>query len=286
MLRITFKNELGELEFSTYQGQNRIDEMTGFEMLPPSYHTVSGNYGVKTVDTTPAPRTMTLKFELTYNGDMFLLHRKRAKLSQILSKPGVLTVQRYHTKRKIDVQQITLEPGERCEIWQDYIVQFTADDPYFHDIHNIELPIFQRVDHITNTFTLPMVFTTKLSKTNIVMEGHEKVRPTIRIYNKSTSGTATGSDEIGFRIENHTTGQKLKINHTTVNGEVITINTQSGDITSSVKGDIIESLDLESFLSNFWLTPGINEVSVTNFNLTEEITTICEYSNNYVEACV
>ena len=285
MLRVTYKNNIGELAMTSEYARNRIEDMAGFGFIPPAYHTIANNYGQQTVDSPPSPRIMTIKFELHYGGDMYVLQRKRAELMQILSKPGVLTVSRYHMTRRIDIQQVAVEEGERCELWQDYIVQFGADIPYFHDLKSIDIPVYREEDHLDDAWTLPLVVTSRYSDANIIVSGHEQVRPQIILHNRAVSGSASGSDS-GYLIKNETIGASIKINHTMLAGETVTIDTESGDITSSISGDIIAKLDSDSFLSQFVLHPGVNHLTVINYNSNEDITASCVYNNNYVEACI
>lgn len=265
--------------------KNRIEEMTGFDFVPPNYHTVSGNYGQQTVDSTPAPRTMTVKFELHYGGDMYVLHRKRAELMQVLSKPGTLTVWRFYQARRINIQQVAVESGDRCELWQDYIVQFVSDSPFFHDLQSTDIPVYREENHLDDTWTLPLVVTSRYNDADIIVSGHEQVRPQIILHNRAVLGSASGED-FGYLIQNETIGKSIKINHTMLAGETVTVDTENGDITSSTSGDIIEKLDSDSFLSQFVLQPGVNHLTVINYNSNEDITASCVFNNNYVEACL
>ena len=283
MLRVVYETDNGMIEFTDHAGRNRIEDMTGFDLAPREYGVAdAGNVGQVTIDEVPAQRAMTIKFELQYSGDMYALHQAKARLMQALYRPGKLTVQRFHTKRCIDVQQVTVEPGERNSLWQDFIVQFTADSPYFHDAEFIEIPVFREVDHILDTFTLPMVFTSRYNDCDVLVEGHEKVMPVITLH--GGEGAAGGSD--GCKIENLTTGNSITLHHSPAEGEVVTIDTGAGDITSTTDGDLIAALDLDSYLSDFWLAPGHNHIVVTNYATQDEFTALCEFRNNYVEACI
>lgn len=265
--------------------RNRIVDMSGFGYVPPTYQAISGNYGQVTTGSIPAPRVMTVQFELHYGGDMYLLQKRRAELMQILSKPGVLTVSRYHMTRRIDVQQVTLEAGERCELWQDYVVQFGADSPYFHDEQTSSVSVYREEDHLGAAWKLPLVVTSRYSDANIIVSGHERTRPQIILRNRAISGAASGT-ESGYLIQNTTTGESIRINHAMSAGEVVVIDTAAGDVTSNISGDIIEKLDDSSFLSQFELLPGVNHLAVINYNSNEEIAVSCVYNNNYVEACI
>ena len=282
MLTITYQTDLGALILTDQYAQNRIVQLDGFEYVSPNYHTATDNFGQRTLDATPAPRSMGVRFELHYDGNMDTLKQKRAELSVLCSKPGVLTVTRFGVSRKIDVQQVTLAPSDRNGIWQDYVIQFVADQPYFHDAETQSVSVYGKTDLLTDTFTFPtdhsgIVFTTLTNQTDIVISGSEPTRPIFRLY---CPEAGTGS---GVTITNQTTGVSITLNLTPTAGEIITIDTTTGDITSTVDGDRIAALDLTSFLSKFLLEPGTNLVGIVN-NAGGVLYASCDYTNNYVEA--
>ena len=283
MLHMTYVSDAGTVVFTDQYGRNRVEEMTGFDLAPMSYETVNmGSAGQVTVGSTPAARAMTVKFELHYGGDLYTLQQAKARIVNALSKPGRLTIERFNTKRCIDVQQTVFEPGDRCELWQDCVVQFQADSPYFHDAQDLEEPVFREEDLLQGTFQLPKIFTMRYNDLDILISGAAAVRPVFELI--GGEGALGGDD--GVKIENRTTGVSILVHLSPAEGEVVTIDTATGDIISSTQGDMIAALDLESFLSDFWLEPGHNQIVVTNYRSNDKLSAVCVYNNNYVEACV
>lgn len=283
MLRMLYTSENGTMEWTGQAGRNRIEAMTGFDLLTKSYSSIDlGPAGTRTEEGAPQPRAMTVKFELYHGGDLYSLQQKKARMMHVLYRPGRLSLQRFHTKRCIDVQQVTVEPGDRNELWQDFVVQFTADSPFFHDEADREVPVYREEDHLSGAFQLPMVFTSRYNDCDVLVEGHEAVQPVFRLH----GGEGAQGGSAGVRITNQTTGGTVLIHHAPQAGEVVTVDVAQGDLLSTLDGDIIASLDLDSYLSELRLRPGHNRLVVENYCTDDAFTAFCVFNNNYVEGCV
>ena len=88
----------------------------------------------------------------------------------------------------------------------------------------------------------------------------------------------------GIKIKNHTTGQHMKLDYVPVAEEVITVDIPNRKVTSSINGSILTAISRKTFLSDFWLAEGVNDIEVTNYNAGAAISAVCRYDNQYVEA--
>ena len=109
----------------------------------------------------------------------------------------------------------------------------------------------------------------------------DRTEPVFTVYN---SGVSTFAESYGIEIENHTTGQSLLIERHTQSGEAITIDIPARKITSSIAGDITASISQDTYLSDFWLAEGANDIEAVNYNAGEDISVVMEYDNKYIEA--
>lgn len=131
-----------------------------------------------------------------------------------------------------------------------------------------------------------MEFTHRYTDAHIYNSGDNRAEPIFYISNSPVDGIALLDDEIGILITNETTGQHIKLDTTTQDGEIITVDIPHRKITSSTRGNIINTMSLDTFLDDFWLDIGDNRIVVTNYNTTEQISVVCTYKNQYIEAVV
>ena len=83
---------------------------------------------------------------------------------------------------------------------------------------------------------------------------------------------------------NHTTGQQLVLERAAAAGEVVTIDIPNRQIVSSLDGDVTSVISQDTYLSDFWLDVGVNDVEAVSYATGERIGVVMTYYNQYVEA--
>lgn len=282
-MRVTIENELGRLELGggSHPAWN-IVSVTGLGLGAKEYNTVryAGMDGQVTLSEAASARTITI------GGDVRgQLQAELSKAARLLNRPCTLRIQSKNKRRSVQARCTAFTADERTPAFAKFALQFVCDSAYFTDFTPRSAAVLGRTDRIESPFTLPCVFTERVSESEVVNLGDVKTEPKFTITNTANpTGTATLDSEYGIRIENQTTGQHLHLLHHTTDGEVVTIDIAGRSITSSVAGNLINALSADSFLSDFWLDPGANHIAVTNYNTSEAIYVVCEYNNQYVEA--
>ncbi len=74
---------------------------------------------------------------------------------------------------------------------------------------------------------------------------------------------------IRITVENHTTGKKIVLNHDFQPGEVITIDIPKRSVTSSISGNILNSISNDTVLGDFYFEVGNNRISAKSLNASE-----------------
>ncbi len=207
------------------------------------------------------------------------------RLLKIMSHPGKLTILSGGQVRSIFCRCTMVdEPIKRGPFIRSVVLQFTCDHPYFTDRSSVLETIFLREDVICDNFMLPCLFSKRVNRRLIQNRGDIRAEPVFTICNQLKAETE--SLDGGIELINHTTGQRILLECTTDLGEVITIDIPKRSITSSIKGNLATILSLNSFLSDFWLVPGNNELEVINYNTGETIDVTLSFDNQYLEAVI
>ncbi len=134
--------------------------------------------------------------------------------------------------------------------------------------HKVNL--FKYSNEVTDTFTLPCVFTRIVNNAKVVNRGDEKTYPIFKVECESPTSGST------ILITNTTTGKKIYINYATIEGEIITIDTFNQRVISNINGNITRFISLDT--NFFALERGENSLECDSVG---NIVTL-EYYDNYL----
>ena len=168
------------------------------------------------------------------------------------------------------------------------VVQWVCDDPYFRDWENTSKSAFNRVNHIgenAGKFSLPMVFTSRITHAAIINSGFFPVEPVVNISVVRREG-AVGNGTKGMVVENLTTGEEIRFDYPAQASNTedrITVNIPDRVIISERYGDITNLISVDTFLHRLVLEKGENAVKISNLNTNYHTTATVEYCNRYVE---
>ena len=188
-------------------------------------------------------------------------------------------------KRKIKAKLLSVSDPKRGVDMNSVVVQWVCDNPYFRDWENTSANAFGRFDHIgedEGMFSLPMVFTSRVTEAALINEGYFPVEPIVHISVQKRLGASGGSG--GIVLENITTGETVSFDYPlSADTDKITVNVPERIVVSKELGVITNLLSADSFLHRFVLEPGLNELKVTNLNTNYHTTATVEYCHRYVE---
>lgn len=289
MFNITFENDHGKIQIGG--GGHpflRCREITGLGPPKKEYNTVKyvGEDGQHTISVKNSARTITI------SGDLIGGQYEISNLSKILYFEGDLLLQFGNKKRKIHCRCTDLNDPVRTGPYNQVVMQFVCDDPDFMDFTPFSVSLFRREDLISSPFTFTtgsgLVFTRRLNGADIINNGDLKTYPVFYVSNMPSADTfSLFADGVGILIQNITTGQKIELNYDARIGEEIVIDVENRSIEGNYNGvttNLINYISTDTYLNKFWLEPGKNEISITNFNADNSITVACKYSNRYIEA--
>lgn len=265
-MRIEFENELGRIEF----GRDKTFKITesdglGFLARTRSMTGLAGSDGQYCLGEYTGARTITFGGDFCENGNF---HEKR--IIKILNKYGTLKIGR----KKIGVLCSDFTISKKGGGYKSYVLQFTADYPYFSDINAENVIVYNVTRLIGSPFELPCVFSRRSNEQNVSNSGDVKCEPILKI----TAITENNGGNI--TIENVTVGKRIILNYTMQCGECVTVDTEKRTIVSDINGSILYALSNDSFLSDFYLDVGKNIIKVTNAS-GGEINVKCSYRQCY-----
>ncbi len=280
MINLKYSNRIGNVYFS---GSDRscvhIITITGLGLPKKNYKTIefASENGVTQTSEKDMARTITITAEVT--GGM----RDCRHISKVLHERGNLYITSGNLRRRIECKCVQPPEFKRLSVGVDiytFTLQLQADYPYYTDYYDIHHPIFKLQNAVTNEFTLPCVFTKRLSRSEVFNSGDKRVYSNIFIKNLGTASMF--QSETSIRIINHTTGAEIVINHNMLTNESININFADRKIESSIEGNITHKLDDNSILSDFYLDVGKNDIEFINGNEdNQNLSAIMTYSPEY-----
>ena len=288
MFEARYENERGLIRFSGGSGSIfRTLKIAGLGPPAKEFNVTgyAGQPGQTLISEKDLARTITLSGDVTVPD---VIHQELSRMMRILYFPGKLTIASGNRKRSINCRCTTFdEPERHGRNIASLVLQFTCDHPYFTDEEPRTVNLFHRKDLIQSSFTLPCVFTERIHRQEVDNAGDFRAEPVITIYNEyQPAGISLLSLDYGVEIINHTTGQKILLERETVPGEVVIIDIPKRRITSNLAGDITASISQDTFLSDFWLETGRNDVESINYSLGENICVVMQYDNQYIEAVI
>lgn len=283
MFEARFENEYGLIRFGGASGPVfRTIEISGLGP-PKKEFNVTGYVnqpGQELISEKDTARTITLAGDIISPGT---LQQEASRMIKILYHPGRFTILSGNRKRSIGCRCTDFDDLERHgKDIASMVIQFTCDNPYFTDETRQSVELFQRKNLIKTQFTLPCMFSSRTNRLDIINSGDVRAEPVFTIYN--SGNVQAFAESYGIELANHTTGQSILIERHTTNGEVITVDIPNRKITSSIEGDITSSISQDTYLSNFWLEEGANDVEAVNYNAGEDISVVMTYDNQYIEA--
>lgn len=281
-LVIKYKNSQGTVEISGNSAKSiRLIEIEGLGIAEREYITAffSGYDGQETISSRALPRTVTLSAEIC-GEDISAI---AAKTLQILSHPGWLYVENAEMCRRIYCNQVKIPDLVRVLKGRiaKLAVQFVCDNPYFEDERESTVSLYRQIKNLGTPFTLPAVFGTTIMGAVIKNQGDCVIEPCIYINCPKAL-----PDAESVTITNNTTGKKIVFEYAPDNGDKITVDIKNRKITSSIAGNLLNNLSDDTFLGDFVLDKGINDLSVVVGNVQSEFTLECKYSNIYCEAVI
>lgn len=313
MLHITYQNNIGKLDFKGGRGRNswRILEIDGLGLTSKSFNTAQypATVGQRTLSETIGARTISIQCDVnsiaSHYGNTPSNRWEISKALKILNEPGTLLISDGVRTRKINARCVEAVQGERHGGYTVFAIQFVCDYPYFEDKDAKTVPLF-RIEHLIGnatrwylengqlaqagieggTFVLPCMLTRRITKANVVNIGDVDTEPIIKI--RLNGGTYNGTEGTPgtLIIRNETTKQEIELNlQDAENTTEVTIDIPNRKIYSQDNKNLIHHLAPTSFLSDFWLKKGQNEICVDNY-ISESSVVECEFSNKYIEAVI
>ncbi len=282
MFHIIFENDNGKIDMGGGQSDiYKIRAIDGLGLSGKAYTTVSyaGVAGQETVLCTPNARTITIAGDiLGYDSLQYRISRALA----VFDAPCVMRVYFGNRRRKITCNQASFELGERDRQYARFTLQLVCDNPYFSAFDEAVEQVYHAYNLLGESFTLPTMFSRRVTRCDVDNPGDQQTEPVISIqYRGDTGHTKT---EEGIVVQNYTTGQRIKLACTVEEDETITIDIPDRTVTSNINGNLLGKLTSESYLSDFWLSPGVNDVGVTNLDESVEITASIRFAAYYREA--
>lgn len=280
---IKFYNDTGSITFGGKSTDASPFKLIAAEGLTPASKTFtaaefSGMPGQITTETRVRARIITLSGDFpAEKGDVTLY----SNLLRILDSEGWLCIYSNDMKRKIKCICSDFAEGERKGAFVPFVIQFTCDNPYFEDFEPVKRYIFKRTDNINSSFKLPGIFTGRISKGDILYTGSAKAEPIIKIREFSSQISQTAG---GIEIYNNTHGEFIKLIYTPENDEEITIDIANRKIYNNKGENLIMYMSNDTYLDEFALYPGENEIEVINNDGENALIVTCEFANKYIEA--
>lgn len=280
---IKFYNDTGSALFgasSTDVTPFRLTGAEGFSAPDKTFTKVgfAGMPGQVTSQTQVNARVITLSGDFLLNSASV---RAYEKLLCILDSEGWLCVYSDGKKRKIKAVCSDFAEGERNGEFVSFAVQFTCDNPFFEDFEPVKKYIFKRTGCIDSEFMLPGVFTDRISKGDILYGGSAKSEPVICIRNPEETKARTSD---GIEIRNNTHGECIKLMYVPKKGEEITVDIAERKIYNDSGENLLRYISDDTYLDEFALYPGKNEIEVILNGTYGELTVACTFSNKYIEA--
>ncbi|MGN1097952.1 MAG: hypothetical protein ACI4SS_03535, partial [Clostridia bacterium] len=229
--------------------------------------------GQKTISRTPGARLITVSADAEEGGKSF-----EGKLSSIAHDSGVLYIT--DGERKVYAESYVSNLSTTRAYGKDYeryIFQFTCDYPYFRDSVPTLSSLFERRRLLENTFTLPTVFSERVTDRVIMVSGDKEVYP------KITVGGISLETESPLVIVNETTGAELNMLLPAGDYGLIVFDLWEGKITADGE-DITRYLDDESYMSDFCLARGENKLKITAMDAALNTSSAVYFENEYFSA--
>lgn len=253
----------------------RVRSITGIGLPSREYKNVAVSNGQHETSRRDEARVITIGGDLLGNGNDLENFERIAYADGILEFTFGQKKRRIHCKLYNMSDPTRIIPGKLIS----FAVQFVCDDPYFEDTDATIADIVSLTNTVIDTFTLPCVFTTSTNTKKLTVTGEKSVFPIIRI------GCVEEGEEsavYGVSVANVTTGETLTLHHRMRMHETITVDLKERTITSSIDGNIINSLSDDSDMAKMYLLPGDNIITANSLTNAETNYIQVEYRSEYL----
>lgn len=259
------------------EGDIKIISLDGLGMPEKSFQVAqyAQQPGQETLSATDNARTITVKCDLNVGTG------RQSELSRIMGvfyMPGTLTIDTDIRRRDIACYCNAFELLDRHPGIQAFSVQFIADNPYFKDATAAVDNVVEITDLLKTTFTLPTVFSKIQTEADVLNSGHLNTEPIFEIRN---TGAAFQDKEIN--LFNDTTGQKISFTASMDDDSLVEVNVENREILQDGE-DITNNITDDTYLSDFWLIPGVNHIRAETTDKSLGIGISCQHTNLYIEA--
>ncbi len=234
----------------------------------------SGRRGEKTLSTRFLPRVITISGDIVKKDSL-------SDVTRILSEKGTLYIITQNGEKKAEVIVTSMEEAEKIGDITRVVIQLIADDPAFFDTSCERVGIYERVDLVEGSFSPPCVFTKRVCGGNVKNSGDLTSEPIIYVTcNKASSAEST------LIITNENTKAKISLKRKFTVGDVITINTKTAEITDLYGNSLLSAMSDDTYLSEFVLVRGDNNISVVSTELSSDLQVVCSFQKRYLEAVI
>lgn len=282
-ITLEYKNNLGTvlMQGGGQETPLRVTGIDGIGLAQREYNTAiySGYDGQETLDSRTLARSITVAVEVA---DKDAVQVVRHALD-VLSQNGMLYIKDGDIERCIECNQVHVSEANRILKGQilTFAVQFVCDSPFFEDTCDTSVPLYKRMKLLKTPFTLPTMFGEIILGGTIEVKGTLSIEPVIIIHYPTK---LQGAESI--ILTNETTGKAVRLDYAPNADETITIDIKKRKVTSSINGNIINYISMDTFLGDFVLVRGQNVISVNVGDVTPEFTIECRYNNLYNEAVI
>ncbi len=259
----------GELDAS-------VISISGLGIPDKKYNTVKyvDLPGQITLSESVLPREIAITGDICTKGAMPL-----SKYHIFFSDGGTMYIFNSSGRKKIDYKVSSFDTGEKKGDFVPFVLKIICDYPYFSDSVNSETGIYRRIDKISGDFSLPAVFTERLTEADIINSGQTASEPIIKV-----ECTKQGVYSGGITLYNSKNNRSLTLGINLLLGEIITLDVKNREISSNLRANCFGVLSDSSVLSEFVIEKGINNISLTNKNNGETVKASIYFDNLYMEA--
>lgn len=277
-MHITYENEIGRIDFTSKVWRLKAIEGLGLCAKREVLVTYPETDGSELLSLTSDTR------EIFLSGDIILEKRDNREISRairVLNKSGVFKICSGGKRRKIRARCIsfTVKQSDKKAVFQPFVLQLTADCPYFEDFEPKRLSLFKRNDLISTEFTLPCVFTERISRIKAINAGDVPCMMKLHVLCKKNAYA-------GIELINHTTEKNFRLDYHLSDGEEIIIDFENRKIENADGADLISYMNSDSFLSELYLAEGINDIEMLSLGEGSDMIAWCEFSPKYIEAVI
>ena len=284
MISIIFTNRLGTIKMGGYfHPTHKVLEITGLS-LPELTRNTAKYYdepGQLLLYERAEPRTVTMNIEVTNHGRAA---QETARMADIMREEGRIIIKTQRRTRCINARCTSFDIAVRNALFRRVVIQFICDYPYFRDEENSIVYVYSKQNLLTSPFVLSTIFSSRSETVAVTNRGDIDTEPIIHIFGTGQN-TDYAADEI-ITVTNTTTGQSLKFTYSLDFAETLTADIPNRRIYSSKDTETnLYCISDDTFLSDFVLHPGVNNIVVTADSKREAAVTL-EFNNSYAEAIV